>query len=441
MNAYEGPAALPAVIKEPRRVASPGPFHPRLACRFLFLVLLAASLFSAVAATRSPIHGQDRSQAELRAQAEELRRLAQEHAQLSRAQAEELRRLAQEQELVVRAQAEELRRLALEQAESSRAQAAQTRAQSEETRRLAREQAESSRAQAAQARAQAQEIRIRARDLAREHQQVVVRVRARIKLGVELDPGQGQEYDRQGVRVKGLMTGSPAEAAGLRKDDILTHVNGRSLLEPLPDPDREGRLNQEESLPVQRLVELVAELEPGHEVEVWFVRDGRQETAAFTLEDLGRRGGIAFFPGEFGMEFPFDTTWARALRVGPDLRDLRLRLDTLGAGTWRDFSFGDPQEPFVGLLRTGRFRGLELRDLSPDLAPYFSTDRGVLVLDVDQERGLGLLPGDVILSIGDREVENVRDVRRILSSYTEEERMTFQVMRRGRQIVVEGRMG
>jgi hypothetical protein len=416
MNAHEGPAALPALIKEPRRAASLGPFQPRLACRFLFLVVLTASLFSAVAATRSPVHGQDRSQAELRAQAEELRRLAQEQAGLSRAQAEELRRLAHEQGLVVRAQAEELRRLALEQAESSRAQAAQIRAQAEE-------------------------MRIRARDLAREHQQVVVRVRARIKLGVELDPDQGQEYDRQGVRVKGLMTGSPAEAADLRKDDILTHVNGRSLLEPLPDPDREGRLNQEESLPVQRLVELVAELEPGHEVEVWFVRDGRQETAAITLEDLGRRGGIALFPGEFGMEFPFDTTWARALRVGPDLRDLRLRLDSLGAGAWRDFSSGDPQEPFVGLLRTGRFRGLELRDLSPDLAPYFSTDRGVLVLDVDQERGLGLRPGDVILSIGDREVENVRDVRRILSSYTEEERMTFQVMRQGRQIVVEGRMG
>jgi len=46
----------------------------------------------------------------------------------------------------------------------------------------------------------------------------------------------------------------------------------------------------------------------------------------------------------------------------------------------------------------------------------------------------------VILAIGDREVENVRDVRRILSSYREEERVTFQVMRQGRPVRVEGRM-
>jgi hypothetical protein len=330
-------------------------------------------------------------------------------------------------------------------------------------------------------RLRADEMRLRAQELAREMQQVVTRTRARVRLGVELDPDQGPEYDRQGVRVKGLVTGSPAEAAGLRKDDIVTHINGRSLLEPLPDPDREARLNREGSLPVQRLLALAGDLERGEEVEVRLVRDGRNETATFAVEHLGGRGGVAIFPREggrgeewlyfpeirldtlrlregivripefrfdsllggvlpFDTEFPFDTAWVRALRVRPDLHDLRLRLDTLGAGAWGGFAFGDSQEPFVGLLRAGRFRGLELRDLNPDLAPYFSTDRGVLVLDVDQDRELGLRPGDVILAIGDREVENVRDVRRILSSYREEERVTFQVMRQGRPVRVEGRM-
>jgi S1-C subfamily serine protease len=94
----------------------------------------------------------------------------------------------------------------------------------------------------------------------------------------------------------------------------------------------------------------------------------------------------------------------------------------------------------VGMIYGRTFRGMELRDMNPELAPYFSTDRGVLVLDVDQDRELGLRPGDVILAIGDREVERVRDVRRILSSYGEEERVTFQVMREGRPIQVEGRM-
>jgi hypothetical protein len=351
---------------------------------------------------------------------------------------------------------------ARDRAREVRAQAHEVRARAEEMRRLSQE--------------QAREMRAQSRDLAGRAQQVVIRAQARIRLGVELDPDQGPEYDRQGVRIKGLMDESPAAKAGLRKDDIITHLNGLSLVEPLPDSDREDGLRRSESLPVQRLMELARDTEPGDEVEVRFLRNGRSETATFEAEEVGRARGLTIIPRTSGVReriiripeihldtlrireqiirvpelrfdtlrggvFHFDTEFSLdSLRGGAFHFDTEFPLDSLRGGAFRGFALGDRQEPWVSLVYERRLHGLELREMNPDLAPYFSTDGGVLVLDVEKDRELGLRAGDVILAIGDREVESVRDVRRILSSYREEERVTFQVMREGRRIPVEGRM-
>jgi S1-C subfamily serine protease len=82
--------------------------------------------------------------------------------------------------------------------------------------------------------------------------------------------------------------------------------------------------------------------------------------------------------------------------------------------------------------------GLELTELNPGLGEYFSTETGLLVLDVDEDSTLGVNPGDVILAIDGREVEDQGDFRRILRSYDEDETVTITVMRKGREIQVEG---
>ena len=82
--------------------------------------------------------------------------------------------------------------------------------------------------------------------------------------------------------------------------------------------------------------------------------------------------------------------------------------------------------------------GLHLTELNPGLAEYFSTDAGVLVLEVDDGSPLGLQAGDVILAIDGREVEEQRDVGRILRSYEGGEEVSFSVIRKGQQITVEG---
>ena len=319
--------------------------------------------------------------------------------------------------------------------------------------------------------------RARLAERIRDAQQVRVRIRARARLGVGLDGAQGEEYDRQGALVNDVMEDSPADQAGLQEGDIITHLDGQSLLAPIPGED-ELEFGEETSLPVQRLMALARELEDGQEVEVRYLRDGNPEAVTLEAAEMDDRW-VTVMPGDFeGRIFNLDPEgmlrWRYdfperdfELLIEPGLRSLRdldieipdihldeLHFDTLkGAGVWRGegpnaLVFRRGESPNIALfnrgenlvfgLGGGRVYGLELRELNPDLGEYFSTDHGVLVLVVDDDSGLGLRPGDVIQSIGEREVEDPRDVFRILGSYEEDEAVTFTVIRHGEEARVEG---
>jgi hypothetical protein len=80
---------------------------------------------------------------------------------------------------------------------------------------------------------------------------------------------------------------------------------------------------------------------------------------------------------------------------------------------------------------------MELLALNPDLADYFGTDEGVLVLRASESDGLGLKGGDVIVSIDNRTVKSPTHAMRILRSYEPEERITMEIMRHGRRETIE----
>jgi len=296
----------------------------------------------------------------------------------------------------------------------------------------------------------------RVRERTQDIQQVVVRLRARVRLGVSLDGNQGEEYDSQGVLVKDVLDDSPAEAAGLQEGDIITHLNGQSLLNAIPDEDDE-EFDEDGSLPVQRLMALAGELEDGEEVEVRYLRDGA--AASVTLEAAKMNDNwVSVMPRDFeGGIYRFGPEDRRNLRLRfSDEGDIRLHLDEL-TEKFKNLEIDFPKIEFeegrnfrvyrgdndfaFGFIPGAHSHGLELRDLNPDLGAYFSTDEGVLVMEVDEESSLGLRPGDVILSIGDRGVEDTRDVFRILGSYEDEEAITFTVMRHGQETRVDGITG
>lgn len=234
---------------------------------------------------------------------------------------------------------------------------------------------------------------------------------SRAHLGVEIRPDQPEEVNARGVRVLGVRPGSPAGEAGLEEGDILVALDGQSLVEPLRD--REEDVDPDRSAPVQRLTALLGDRAPGETVEIAYVRDGNRETV--TVE-LASPPGIRPLtrPG-----MPPDAPRIRRFRA-PDLPP---RGGFRGAG---------PAGPGVG--RTG----LRAQTLGPELGAYFGTDEGALIVEVGDDSPLGLRPGDVVLAVGERRVEDAGDLRRILASYEEGEEVRLRIRREGAEETVTG---
>jgi C-terminal processing protease CtpA/Prc len=249
----------------------------------------------------------------------------------------------------------------------------------------------------------------------------------RPRLGVSVSADQGDELDAQGAQVTRVLEDGPAWTAGIREGDIITAIDGQSLFETLPG-NREDDFDLDRSIPVQRLLAIARELEPGQEVEVTYLRNGEERSANLTAADLANT-----VPG-------FD-----AERFRTQLRDLSQVVPRM---RWQGAAPGDPDVRFFdrpsGALffdgaRFGRY-GLELVDMNAGLGQYFGTEQGVLVVDVADDSTLGLEPGDVILRIGDRDAQTSERVLRILSSYGPGEEIPIEIRRDGRQISVLGRV-
>ena len=248
------------------------------------------------------------------------------------------------------------------------------------------------------------------------------------RMGISVGASQDdQEYD--GALVLSVVEDGPADDAGIREGDVITAVRGQSLLEPLPDIEDEERLDLDASVPVQRLLSLSRQLEPGETVTVTYLRDGNEDTTELVAEDLGRGfrviGGSG---GAFG--------WDRDDRDGDDFQ--------------REFHFEMPniQIPNVERLQGlaplmgawGGLHGLRLTSLNPALGEYFGAEEGILVLDVDEDSPLGLQAGDVLLDIGGRAVRDESHAWRILGSYESGEAVSFRVVRQGNEQTVEGEL-
>lgn len=243
-------------------------------------------------------------------------------------------------------------------------------------------------------------------------------VTRRARLGVKVNL-QARETDSIGAYVEAVTPGGPAEKAGLRSGDILTRLDGQSLLGGMAGV-QEGR-----SLPGMKLIELAARLGPNDTVSVDYRRGKEMRSATLVTADddrydvrLGPEGPRAF-AFDFGDEFPLHMDRVR--------RQLdRMRVET-GPGN-------------VRVWMGGPLADLELAPLNPDLGQYFGATEGVLVIDVPKESTFGLKGGDVVLSVDGRKPSSPGHLHRILQSYEGEESVKFDVLRNRKRTTVTGKM-
>ena len=245
---------------------------------------------------------------------------------------------------------------------------------------------------------------------------IVMNRRARLGIKVNL---QARGTDSLGAYVESVTPNGPAAAAGLRSGDVITKVDGKSVLSGGAAGDRDAR----QSLPGLRLIELAARLEPSDTVAVEFLRGKDRRTVSLVTEDepdmvMAGPGGGRPFVMRFRGDGPHD--------------DPRMHVDDLmdmGPGERFEFLAGSP------------LGDLELAPLNPDLGQYFGTTDGVLVIRAPKDGTLGLKGGDVVQAVDGRKPAGPSHLMRILRSYDKGETFKLDILRNRKRETVTARLG
>lgn len=247
---------------------------------------------------------------------------------------------------------------------------------------------------------------------------IVMNRRARLGIKINL---QARETDSLGAYVESVLPSGPAAKAGLRSGDIVTKLNGTSVL---AGGEAEREADERQSLPGLRLIELAARLEPADTVAIEFLRGKDRRTVSVVTEDepdgfaAGSRGGRRFtmrFSGPEG---------------GPDRMPLP-------AGEMMDMG---PGQRFEFLARSS-LGDLELAPLNPDLGQYFGASEGILVIRAPKDGSLGLKGGDVVQRVDGRKPAGPAHLMRILRSYDRGETFKLDVLRNRKRETITASLG
>jgi S1-C subfamily serine protease len=241
----------------------------------------------------------------------------------------------------------------------------------------------------------------------------------RARLGIKVNL-QARQTDSIGAYVDAVTPGGPAAQAGIRSGDIITKLDGKSVLAGGAVED--GDVHAHESLPGLRLIELAARLEPNDTVAVEYRRGKDRRTASVVTAE---EPAMAFGPGEAGR---FDFRFRGPGQPGGPVRmgDFMERFET-----------GGPHWQFLSGSPLGR---LELAPLNSDLGRYFGTDEGVLVISAPKDSALGLRGGDVVLAVDGRAPSSPSHLLRILRSYETGETFKLDIMRNRKRETVTARI-
>jgi membrane-associated protease RseP (regulator of RpoE activity) len=182
----------------------------------------------------------------------------------------------------------------------------------------------------------------------------------------------------RGVGVTEVTKDSPAEKAGLRKDDVILRFDGESVTS------------------VRKLTRLVSEHAPDQTVRITVSRGGSEQELSATLAKHK-------FDNVFGSTFP------RVLQRGD--KDDTVRV--FPNGNWPP-SISGGNVPFVWTMGANRRIGVSTQTLSKQLADYFGVkDGGALITSVSDNgpaAKAGLKAGDVITAIDGEKVNATGDI-------------------------------
>lgn len=208
--------------------------------------------------------------------------------------------------------------------------------------------------------------------------------------------------ENQGLEVKLVDEHSAAARAGVKENDVILEVNGKSI---------EGN---------EQFQNLIGEMPPGTKVSLTIWRNGAKQTLAATLDS--RPGG--FFV--IGPDFP------GALPPMPPMPAV-----PLNGGS-----------PFPTIPGDSPLVGFEGEQLTGQLAEFFGVTQGILVRSVTAKtpaERAGLKAGDVVVKVNGTPVTTPREITSLVRS-SRKKAISFTVIRNKKEIslnveIADGRAG
>lgn len=272
----------------------------------------------------------------------------------------------------------------------------------------------------------------------------------RALLGIEVSMS-GTSRDTLGVLVSSVVSGSPADRAGIQERDRIAEVNGMSLR---VSPEDVGRQEAREIVE-RRLTRELGSLRPGDVIELRIFTGARSRSVTIRLseaEDVRSRArsrddeasiqGVIASLRETQAQLRQLIAQERAGAVQDSLAEaereiaqLQRRLQVIEVQRRRRMERlrGDDDDERRTDESPGNLRGLRVTVVSDDLEPYFGegSARGLLVLEVD-ESWAPIRVGDVIVRV-DGARATTESLRDALDSRRETE---VELLRRRRSIIV-----
>jgi serine protease Do len=188
--------------------------------------------------------------------------------------------------------------------------------------------------------------------------------------------------DVRGVGVTEVVKDSPAEKAGLRKDDVILRFDGEAVTS------------------VRKLTRLVSEHAPDQSVRIAVSRGGAEQELTATL-------------GKHKLGSLFGANSSSIFKGGDN------NFKVFPNGNWPQAIGGGGNGPFVWTLGSNRRLGVSTQSLSGQLADYFGVKEGgaliTSVSDNSPASKAGLKAGDVITAIDGDKVGSPGDLTRGLN--------------------------
>ncbi|MCI0487066.1 MAG: PDZ domain-containing protein [Blastocatellia bacterium] len=214
--------------------------------------------------------------------------------------------------------------------------------------------------------------------------------------------------EERGALVMRVVKGSPAEAAGLNKNDVIVSFNGRRV-----DSVRE-------------LTRLLGETPAGRNASIEVIRAGGRQNLTAKLD---KRSNSFRYYSPKGLDAEALKQQEEAMKRSFEAFE-RAQKDAVRQGEFDNYNFVGPNFQWV----SSRSRlGVRVESLSDQLAEFFGAKdgKGILVSEVREDSPAaraGLKAGDVITAVDNEKISGVNEWIRALGK-KQEGTVTFTIIR------------